>query len=88
MRRRRAGVHAAAKEGHLARVNLPAGATGVAMPCNEDRAPLLLASEWNCGEAASALVKAGADQDTSHFKDKGMSHNLLVDSIIEENAGF
>lgn len=83
------GVHVAAEEGHLECVNLliEAGAD-VTVLDEEDRTPLLLAVKGNYGEVASALVKAGADPNTPYVDDEGESHNLLMDSIIVENADF
>mmetsp|Transcript_16232 Transcript_16232/g.35080 ORF Transcript_16232/g.35080 Transcript_16232/m.35080 type:complete len:935 (-) Transcript_16232:2103-4907(-) len=83
------GVHVAAEEGHLECVNLliEAGAD-VTVLDEEDRTPLLLAVKGNYGEVASALVKAGADSNTPYVDDEGESHNLLMDSIIVENADF
>mmetsp|Transcript_27752 Transcript_27752/g.50067 ORF Transcript_27752/g.50067 Transcript_27752/m.50067 type:complete len:944 (+) Transcript_27752:153-2984(+) len=83
------GVHVAAEEGHLECVNLliEAGAD-VTVLDEEDRTPLLLAVKGNYGEVASALVKAGADPNTPYVDDEGESHNLLMDSVIVENADF
>ncbi|KAL7550470.1 hypothetical protein ACHAWF_014576 [Thalassiosira exigua] len=83
------GVHVAAEEGHLECVELliKAGAD-VTVLDEEERTPLLLAVKGNYGEVASALVKAGADPDTPYVDDEGESHNLLMDSIIIENADF
>ena len=83
------GVHVAAEEGHLDCVNLliDAGAD-VTVLDEEDRTPLLLAVKGNYGEVASALIKAGADPNTPYVDDDGVSHNLLMDSIIVENADF
>ncbi|KAL7539128.1 hypothetical protein ACHAXR_009053 [Thalassiosira sp. AJA248-18] len=83
------GVHVAAEEGHLECVNLliDAGAD-VTVLDEEDRTPLLLAVKGNYGEVASALVEAGADPNTPYVDDEGESHNLLMDSIIVENADF
>ena len=83
------GVHVAAEEGHLECVNLliEAGAD-VTVLDEEDRTPLLLSVKGNYGEVASALVKAGADPNTPYIDDEGESHNLLMDSIIVENADF
>ena len=33
-------------------------------------------------------MRAGADPDTPYVNDEGKSHNLLMDSIIVENADF
>lgn len=83
------GVHVAADEGHLECVNLliEAGAD-VTVLDEEERTPLLLAVKGNYGEVASVLVKAGADPNTPYIDDEGESHNLLMDSIIVENADF
>jgi ankyrin repeat protein len=83
------GVHVAAEEGHLECVNLliEAGAD-VTVLDEEDRTPLLLAVKGNYGEVASALVRAGADPNTPYVDEEGESHNLLMDSIIVENADF
>jgi serine/threonine-protein phosphatase 6 regulatory ankyrin repeat subunit B len=83
------GVHVAAEEGHLECVNLliEAGAD-VTVLDEEERTPLLLAVKGNYGEVASALVKAGADPNTPYVDEEGESHNLLMDSIIVENADF
>ncbi|KAL3767775.1 hypothetical protein ACHAW5_003594 [Stephanodiscus triporus] len=54
----------------------------------EERTPLLLAVKGNYGEVASALVRAGADPNTPYVDEEGESHNLLMDSIIAENADF
>ncbi len=83
------GVHVAAEEGHLECVNLliDAGAD-VTVLDEEDRTPLLLAVKGNYGEVASALVRAGADPNTPYVDEEGVSHNLLMDSIIVENADF
>lgn len=83
------GVHVAAEEGHLECVNLliEAGAD-VTVLDEEERTPLLLAVKGNYGEVASALVKAGADPNTPYIDEEGESHNLLMDSIIVENADF
>lgn len=83
------GVHVAAEEGHLECVNLliEAGAD-VTVLDEEERTPLLLAVKGNYGEVASALVKAGADPNTPYVDDEGEAHNLLMDSIIVENADF
>lgn len=83
------GVHVAAEEGHLECVNLLiAAGADVTVVDEEDRTPLLLAVKGNYGEVASALVKAGADPNTPYVDDEGESHNLLMDSIIVENAAF
>ena len=42
----------------------------------------------NYGEVASALVRAGADPNTPYVDEDGELHNLLMDSIIVENADF
>ena len=83
------GVHVAAEEGHLECVNLliEAGADVTRLD-EEDRTPLLLAVKGNYGEVASALVRAGADPNTPYVDEDGESHNLLMDSIIVENADF
>ncbi|KAL3801144.1 hypothetical protein ACHAW5_011092 [Stephanodiscus triporus] len=83
------GVHVAAEEGHLECVNLliEAGAD-VTVLDEEERTPLLLAVKGNYGEVASALVRAGADPNTPYVDEEGESHNLLMDSIIVENADF
>lgn len=83
------GVHVAAEEGHLECVELliEAGAD-VTVLDEEDRSPLLLAVKGNYGEVASTLIKAGADPNTPYVDDEGESHNLLMDSIIVENADF
>eukprot|EP00578_Thalassiosira_sp_NH16_P016295 CAMPEP_0181127708 /NCGR_PEP_ID=MMETSP1071-20121207/28344_1 /TAXON_ID=35127 /ORGANISM="Thalassiosira sp., Strain NH16" /LENGTH=944 /DNA_ID=CAMNT_0023213469 /DNA_START=147 /DNA_END=2981 /DNA_ORIENTATION=+ len=83
------GVHVAAEEGHLECVELlvEAGAD-VTVLDEEERSALFLAVKGNYGEVASALVKAGADPDTPYVDDEGESHNLLMDSIIVENADF
>jgi ankyrin repeat protein len=83
------GVHVAAEEGHLECVNLliEAGAD-VTVLDEEERSALFLAVKGNYGEVASALVKAGADPNTPYVDDEGESHNLLMDSIIVENADF
>ena len=52
----------------------------------EDRTPLLPALKGKYGEVASALVMAGADLNTPCVDEDGESHNLLMDSIIVENA--
>ncbi|KAL9181110.1 hypothetical protein ACHAXT_009915 [Thalassiosira profunda] len=83
------GVHVAAEEGHLECVNLlVAAGADVTVVDEEERTPLLLAVKGNYGEVASALVKAGADPNTPYVDDEGASHNLLMDSIIVENADF
>jgi ankyrin repeat protein len=83
------GVHVAAEEGHLECVKLliDAGAD-VTVLDDEERSPLLLAIKGNYGEVASALIKAGADPNTPYVDEEGESHNLLMDSIIVENADF
>jgi ankyrin repeat protein len=83
------GVHVAAEEGHLECVNLliEAGADVTRLD-EEDRTPLLLAVKGNYGEVASALVRAGADPNTPYVDEDGEPHNLLMDSIIVENADF
>jgi len=83
------GVHVAAEEGHLECVELliEAGAD-VTVLDEEERTPLLLAVKGNYGEVASTLIKAGADPNTPYVDDEGESHNLLMDSIIVENADF
>jgi ankyrin repeat protein len=50
--------------------------------------PLLPAVKGNYGEVASALVRAGANPNTAYVREEGESHNLLMDSIIVENANF
>jgi len=82
-------VHVAAEEGHLECVQLliDAGAD-VTVLDDEDRTPLLLALKGNYGEVASVLVKAGADPNTPYVDEEGGSHNILMDSIIVENADF
>ena len=83
------GVHVAAEEGHLDCVNLLiAAGADVTVLDDEDRTPLMLAVKGNYGEVASALVKAGADPNTPYVDDEGETHNLLMDSIIVENADF
>jgi len=83
------GVHVAAEEGHLECVNLliEAGAD-VTVLDEEDRTALQLAVKGNYGEVASALVKAGANPNTPYIDEEGEAHNLLMDSIIVENADF
>lgn len=82
-------VHVAAEEGHLECVQLliDAGAD-VTVIDDEDRTPLLLALKGNYGEVASVLVKAGADPNTPYVDEEGGVHNILMDSIIVENADF
>lgn len=83
------GVHVAAEEGHLECVQLLiAAGADVAVLDEEDRSPLLLAVKGNYGEVASTLIEAGADPNTPYVDDEGESHNLLMDSIIVENADF
>ena len=54
----------------------------------EDRTPLLPAFKGNYGKMAYTLVRAGADPNTPYVDEDGESHNLLMDSIIIENADF
>jgi ankyrin repeat protein len=84
------GVHVAAEEGHLECVKLliDAGAD-VTVLDDEERSPLLLAIKGNYGEVATVLIQAGADPNTPYVdEESGESHNLLMDSIIVENADF
>jgi len=82
-------VHVAAEEGHLECVEiLVAAGAKVTTIDDEERTPLLLAVKGNYGEVASALVRAGADPNTPYVDEDGESHNLLMDSIIVENADF
>eukprot|EP00568_Trieres_chinensis_P002301 CAMPEP_0183293248 /NCGR_PEP_ID=MMETSP0160_2-20130417/2005_1 /TAXON_ID=2839 ORGANISM="Odontella Sinensis, Strain Grunow 1884" /NCGR_SAMPLE_ID=MMETSP0160_2 /ASSEMBLY_ACC=CAM_ASM_000250 /LENGTH=938 /DNA_ID=CAMNT_0025454335 /DNA_START=100 /DNA_END=2916 /DNA_ORIENTATION=- len=82
-------VHVAAQGGHLGDVDLlVAAGADVTVQDDEDRTPLLLAVKGNYGEVASALVEAGADPNTVYVDDDGEGHNLLMDSIIVENAEF
>ncbi len=42
----------------------------------------------NNGKVASALVRAGANPNIPYAHEEGKSYNLLMDSIIVENADF
>jgi len=82
-------VHVAAQGGHLETVNtLIAANADVTILDDEERSPLYLAVKGNHGEVASALVKGGADPNTPYVDEDGESHNLLMDSIVVENAEF
>jgi len=82
-------VHVAAQGGHLETVNILIEANAdVTILDDEERSPLLLAVKGNHGEVASALVKSGADPNTPYIDDEAESHNLLMDSIVIENAEF
>merc|ERR1711862_171473 len=54
----------------------------------EGRLPLHLAIKGNHGDAAIALVRAGADPNTPYIDDDGEAHNLLMDAIIVENEEY
>ena len=82
-------LHVAAQGGHLETVNLllENGATPT-IADDEGRTPLTLAIKGNYGEVAAALVKYGADPNTVFVDEEGVTHNLLFDSILIENADF
>mmetsp|Transcript_36079 Transcript_36079/g.43093 ORF Transcript_36079/g.43093 Transcript_36079/m.43093 type:complete len:912 (+) Transcript_36079:103-2838(+) len=82
-------AHVAAQGGHLETVEiLIAAKADVTILDDEDRTPLLLAVKGNHGEVASSLVGGGADPNTPYIDDDGVSHNLLMDSIVVENGEF
>ncbi|GMI27849.1 hypothetical protein TeGR_g12508, partial [Tetraparma gracilis] len=55
---------------------------------DDDKTALTNAVKGNFGEVAAILVAAGADPDTEFVDEEGVSHNLLMDSIIVENDEF
>jgi len=82
-------AHVAAQGGHLETVEiLIAAKADVTILDDEERTPLLLAVKGNHGEVASSLVGGGADPNTPYIDDDGVSHNLLMDSIVVENGEF
>lgn len=80
-------LHVAAQGGHLDTVNLLLeNGANPAVADDDNRTPLTLAIKGNYGEVAAALVKYGADPNTAYTDEDGVTHNLLFDSILIENA--
>lgn len=54
----------------------------------EDKTALAAAVKANHGEIASLLIENGGDPNEPYIDEEGISHNLLMDSIIVENSDF